>query len=68
MTATTANTQPPWKVRWLLYGFLLFCILAIPGPTRAVGLQLVHNFAHIVGVDDEGPIELSPTNPPVVNP
>lgn len=69
MTATTSNnTVVPWKVRWALIGLAAAAVLTMPGTVKAVGERGIHNLGSILGVNDDTPIELSPTNPPVVNP
>lgn len=69
MTATQqSSTVVPWKVRWALIGLTAAAVLTMPGTVKAVGERGIHNLGSIFGVHDDTPIELSPTNPPVVNP
>ncbi len=60
-----SNGRAPWRARWALAGFALFCVLPIPGPTGKVGRTFVHNLGDIFGVDSDA-VELSPTTPPTL--
>ena len=61
MTTNPATTNPaivPSRVKTAGLLIAAACILVVPGPTKAVGRQFIHNLGEIIGVDDETPIEL----------
>lgn len=68
MTATQQSTQVPWKVRFALVGLVTAAVLVMPGTVKAVGERGIHNLGSILGVHDDTPVIISPTNPPDVAP
>lgn len=69
MTAPATADRPPWKVRFVLYGLAIASVTLIPATmgglvgkaVDGVGIALNAAFG-----DNDQPIEISPTNPPVV--
>ena len=67
MTVPVRPDRPSWPVRYTIYAGAVLAVLLVPATLGGLVGEFFHNVGVVLDhVDGDGPVEVSPTNPPVL--